>query len=285
MMRQGWLACSGVNSTPVRYWKLVAARLGRFIPASFLSVHERSFVPRSSRNFQPTARGLQDEAHAHPEARKHVDQRVRAEQVDATPQQIAHAGLRNAKYPCDLHLRHVSGVDRLLQVDEQIGADEEVLGFFSREPEIAKDVAARRGDLQLIFSWHRQLAFRSPTRDTVRARPSTRALASYGSVSRSVHHIDRFRERGDVEYAVLEPGVNPDLSNPGPHAGHRLPVIGIEALLDPSELKPGAPPRHGRKRAEVAPGASEPHDWLITHGRLCKLLYIVSTRPDATPER
>ena len=72
--------------------------------------------------------------------------------------------------------------------------------------------------------------------------------------------------------------VNPDLPNARPNARHRLPIVGVEALLDPAKLEASAAPCIRRKRSEVAPRAPEPQEWLIRHDSLCKFLYILSTR-------
>jgi hypothetical protein len=42
---------------------------------------------------------LDDQSHADAQPRQHVDQRIGAEQVNATAQKVTYAGLRDPKYP------------------------------------------------------------------------------------------------------------------------------------------------------------------------------------------
>jgi hypothetical protein len=70
---------------------------------------------------------------------------------------VADARLRDAQEFGGLRLRQASRGDHLLKLDQQVGANQEMLGFVGREPEIAEYVAARRRDLHATFSWHLQL--------------------------------------------------------------------------------------------------------------------------------
>jgi hypothetical protein len=78
--------------------------------------------------------------------------------LDPSAEQIADARLRDAQNLRGLHLCESAGRDRLLQLDQQVRADEHMPGFFRGEPEIAKYVARRRRDLHVTFSWHLPLA-------------------------------------------------------------------------------------------------------------------------------
>jgi len=76
-----------------------------------------------SGDFQSTPGRLQNEAHVNAEPRQHVNQRVRAEEVQATAQQITHAGLRDGQDRGGLGLRQVPRANRFLKLDQQIGSD------------------------------------------------------------------------------------------------------------------------------------------------------------------
>jgi hypothetical protein len=147
------------------------------------------------------------------EPRQHVNQRVRAEEVQATAQQITHAGLRDAQDRGGLGLRQVPRANRFPKLDQQIGSDQQMLRFLGREREIAKDIAAGRRDLQSI-------CFRIVSSPLVHqcAIAIARQLQLVwwrlaGPFLERVHDVHRFRARGDVEYAVFELGLNPDLSS------------------------------------------------------------------------
>ena len=77
---------------------------------------------------------------------EHVDQGIGAEQVDVAAKEVAYAGLRDAENGRSLFERPT--VERLLHANHQIRTNQKVLGFLSREPQIAEDIAARRSDLQ-----------------------------------------------------------------------------------------------------------------------------------------
>lgn len=64
----------------------------------------------------------------HAEACEHVDQAVGTEEIDATPQQVAHARLCHAENLGGLNLSQSARGQRLLQLNEQIGTDQQVLG-------------------------------------------------------------------------------------------------------------------------------------------------------------
>lgn len=93
-----------------------------------------------------------------------------------------------------------------------------------------------------------------------------------------MYDVHCFRERGDVEYAVFEFRLNPDLSNAWADTGHRLPIFWVESSLDPTELEAAAATGAGGKRPDVATRTPEPRQRLGRHSSLCKFLYILSTR-------
>src|SRR6266446_3811260 len=70
------------------------------------------------------------------------------------------------------------------------------------------------------------------------------------SLFEGVQDIHGFGKRGDVEDAVFQARMNPDLTDAGADRGHRFPVVRIEALLNAPELEARIPPRIGGEGAE-----------------------------------
>ena len=102
-------------------------------------------VPRetaASGDFLPASGRLQDEADVDAEARQHVDEAVGAEQIDPPSEHVADAWLRDAQEFRGLGLRQSSRRDGLLQLDQQVGTNQQVLGFVGGEAEIAEHIAA-----------------------------------------------------------------------------------------------------------------------------------------------
>ena len=111
----------------------------------------------ASRDLLPAPRRLQDEPYMDAEAREHVNQSVGAEQVNPPAEHVADPRLRDAQQFGGLGLRQSSSCDDLLKLNQQVGANQEVLGLVGGEAEIAEHVAARRRDFQTTFSWHPRL--------------------------------------------------------------------------------------------------------------------------------
>jgi hypothetical protein len=105
-----------------------------------------------------TARRLQDKTHAHAEPCQHIDQAVRAEEIDTAAQQVADARLSDVQHRRSLDLGQRSRRECFLELEEQVGADQQVFRFFGGESEIPEHIASRWCDLQLTFSSHHQLA-------------------------------------------------------------------------------------------------------------------------------
>jgi len=61
------------------------------------------------------------------EARKHVDQTLGAKEIDASAQKIAHAGPANVQQPGRLQLCQFLRGDGLLELNHQVGTDEQAL--------------------------------------------------------------------------------------------------------------------------------------------------------------
>src|SRR5437870_10780162 len=62
------------------------------------------------------------------------------------------------------------------------------------------------------------------------------------SLLKRVQHVDGLGESRDIEHAVLGAGVNAHLLHAEPYARHWLPVVRLQAALDPPELEPRDPP-------------------------------------------
>src|SRR5204863_6635616 len=101
---------------------------------------------------------LNHESHLHPEAAEHVDQRFDAEEMQATPQEIADARLAHLQQLRELRLLEASRRRDLLNLDQEVRSDDEVLGLLSGEAEIAKHVAAGRRNFQLTFCRHQSVS-------------------------------------------------------------------------------------------------------------------------------
>jgi len=78
----------------------------------------------------------------------------RAEQIDASSQQIADAGLRHPQQLGDFSLLETSGGNQLLQLDEQMCADCQVPCLLAREADVSEDVATRRRHFNAAFLRH-----------------------------------------------------------------------------------------------------------------------------------
>src|SRR5713226_7938525 len=91
-----------------------------------------------------------------------------------------------------------------------------------------------------------------------------------------VQHIHGFGKRRDVEDAVFQARMNPDLADAGADRGHRFPVVRIKALLYAAEFEARIPPRIGGEGAQGSQCAAEPRNGLIRHVSIYKFLYTAS---------
>jgi len=92
-----------------------------------------------------------------------------------------------------------------------------------------------------------------------------------------VQHVDAFGKRRNVEDPMLKTGPDPNLPNTGADSSQRLPVIGLEALLNSTQLEAGDPPGEAWKRPQVRTGRPKPEHPFIGHDSLCKYSYNMST--------
>ena len=97
-----------------------------------------------SGNLDAATGWLEDEPHPDAKAGEHIDQGVGAEQVDAAAQEMAHPRLGYPENRGRLGLLQMSRGDDPLELDHEVGTDQQMLGFLRREAEIAEDIAARR---------------------------------------------------------------------------------------------------------------------------------------------
>jgi hypothetical protein len=71
-------------------------------------------------------------------------------------------------------------------------------------------------------------------------------------------HIDSLGELGDIEHAPFAQYVYANFPDAGPHLFHGLPVRGLQAALNETQLETGRTPGFGRKSFEVVEtGADE----------------------------
>jgi len=92
-----------------------------------------------------------------------------------------------------------------------------------------------------------------------------------------VEHVDGLHELGDVQDAMLQSGMNPDLPDARPDTGDRFPIKRVQSLLDTPELEPCQSPGISRKCPHVTPRRAEPLDRLVGHTPVCKYSYILSS--------
>src|SRR4030095_10076055 len=74
---------------------------------------------------------------------EHVDQGVGTEQVDSTPEEVAHARLTDAHDLGGVPLLQPAPLDRLFDMNHEARPDGKMLGVFRAETKIAKNVSAR----------------------------------------------------------------------------------------------------------------------------------------------
>jgi hypothetical protein len=152
------------------------------------------------------------------EAGEHIAQRIGAEKVDASPQQVADARLTDAQQLGSVGLLQSSPGDRLLEPNQKIAANQQMLGFAGGKAEIPKNVAARSPYLSVEFLF--QVLVRA-----IRARKRSRARSrSCKVVARlrffeSMEHADALGKSSHVQDAVLQTGMNLDSRTPGPTRG------------------------------------------------------------------
>ena len=73
---------------------------------------------------------------------EHGNQGIDGECGDLASEEIADSRLGDVKKVCRLRLGKATRLDQLAEPDHQVGPDLEMLRFFRRESEIAKDIAA-----------------------------------------------------------------------------------------------------------------------------------------------
>ena len=100
------------------------------------------------------------QTNARTEACQHVDEHVRTEQVDPPTDQVTDPGLRDSKKRGRLFLLEMPGCDQLLDLDQEVCANQEVLRLLTAEPEIPEHIAGRwrhsevhGGSTLLVPSW------------------------------------------------------------------------------------------------------------------------------------
>jgi hypothetical protein len=94
-------------------------------------------------NFGTMAGALDDEPDTNSKLGEHIDERIGAEKIDSSPQQVADARLTYVKQLGRLGLLESTGGDRLLESDHQVAANQQVLGLLGCKAKVTKNVAAR----------------------------------------------------------------------------------------------------------------------------------------------
>jgi hypothetical protein len=83
--------------------------------------------------------------------REHVDQRVSAQEIDSTLEQVAHTRLGDLEGLRCLSLCDAARCDSLLHFDKEIGAHEKMLSFLGVEADVPKHVVRRARDPSRFF--------------------------------------------------------------------------------------------------------------------------------------
>jgi len=124
--------------------------------------------------------------------------------------------------------------------------------------------------LSFIANLASRQAARSPPTDQGSILLPGEFHLTFGGLPRSllkgVQHINGLRELGDIQDPVLQRGMDPDLSDARPHAGHGFQVDRVQSLLDTSELKASESPDVPRESPNVAPRSAQPLEHLVGHG-------------------
>jgi len=73
-----------------------------------------------------------------------------------------------------------------------------------------------------------------------------------GTLLESVQYVDALKEPGNVADPMFRLGVHSYLLDARPYAGHRLPVVRFQPLLNAEQLKPSYTPRWLGEPPDVA---------------------------------
>jgi hypothetical protein len=85
-----------------------------------------------------------------------------------------------------------------------------------------------------------------------------------------VEHVNRLRELGHVQHAMLKSRVNSNFSYSGPNRRHRLPIERVKSLLHLSELEARQAPSATGKRPDLTTRGPEPQKLPVRHSPVCK---------------
>ena len=70
-------------------------------------------------------------------------------EIDPSAKEVADTGLRHAEFLGCLSLLKATGGDELLNLDHEIRSDQEMLGLFAAEAEVAEHITGRGRHLEL----------------------------------------------------------------------------------------------------------------------------------------
>lgn len=143
-----------------------------------------------------TTHRLQDEAqaHAHAEARQHANQVVGANEIDAAAQQVCDTRLRDPQELRGVRLRQSSCGDGLLELNQQVRANQQALSFFDGEPQIAEDTATGGRDLKTASSSHVSSSQADYSRNSINRSPSSNRFRVSGQSGSSHASNARFEQ-------------------------------------------------------------------------------------------
>ena len=213
-----------------------------------------------------------------PKPGQYIDERIRAEQVDAPTKEITDAGLSHTEYLGRGFLLEAAGCDEFLHLNHEVRPDQQMLGFFAAKPEVAEDIPGGRRDFYLHDDSPLPLTLRSALSHecliTLPANVHITLRRFSGPFFEGMKYINGLRKLGDVAYATFHRGMNSDFTDAGTNCRHRLPVGRLQAMLYLSELKACKPSGIPWESLKVTPGRPEPEDWLFDrHSNMQVLVY------------
>jgi len=107
-------------------------------------------TPTKLCDLQISPTGLDDQTNASAEASEHVNEGIRAEQVNPATEKVAYPRLGHSENLGSGFLLQATGVDDLLDLDHQVRSDKKMLRLLASESQVTEHVAGRRRDLWAV---------------------------------------------------------------------------------------------------------------------------------------
>ena len=180
-----------------------------------------------------------DESDAFPQAGKHIDEGVRAEQVQAAAKEIADARLRHPEQFCRIRLLEPPASSAVCTSIIRSARIRRCSASSRPKPRSRNTLPLERVILSLLLRGmacsrclHERPESRSGDLDVASGDP--RRLLLEG-----VHDVHGLLEGRHVENAVLESRPHPEFADTRANGSHRFPVVRVQSLLNPAKLEAG----------------------------------------------